>query len=80
MDGTMKKTKLLILALAAVCALCVLAGCGNTPSDTSDENLDNSPKLFDIDDVFFTFEGYDVVTVGPTETGENFAIFTKHLK
>ena len=74
----MKKTKLLILALAAVCALCVLAGCGNTPSDTSDENLDNSPKLFDIDDVFFTFEGYDVVTVGPTETGENFAIFTKN--
>ena len=74
----MKKTKLLILALAVVCALCVLAGCGDTSSETLDENVEDSPRMFDISDTFFTFERYDVVTVGPSETGESFALFTKN--
>lgn len=74
----MKKTKLLILALAVVCTLCVLAGCGDAPSDTLDGNDQNSQKMFDVNDMFFTFERYDVVTVGPSETGESFAIFTKN--
>lgn len=72
----MKKIKLLILALAVLCAICVLAGCGDTPSETLDENIEDGPKMFDVSDTFFTFERYNVVTVGPTESGASFSLFT----
>ena len=74
----MKKTNLLLLALIALCVICMLNGCGVTPSDTSDDNIENGPKMFDVTDTFFTFESYDVITMGPTQTGSNFSLFTKN--
>ena len=74
----MKRVNLILLLLALLCAVCAFVGCGGEPYDTSDSSSSNSNK-YDLSDECFIFESYNVVKKGPTESGENFSVFSANI-
>jgi len=69
----MKNLKQKLCLPIFLCVVCMLASCGFILG--SENEYTAKEENYDLSDEYFVFEKYNVVTKGPGERGENFAVF-----
>ena len=69
----MKNLKRTLWLPILLCVFCMLSSCGFIWGEENDYVA--AEESYDLSDEYFVFEKYNIVTKGPEERGENFAVF-----
>ena len=77
----MKKKNIIFLIITVLCLALVTCSCGGDPLETEDDGelREDGTRVYDVPNAYFTFERYEILSKGPTDIGENFAVISSNV-